>query len=484
MSMKRMSLMMLLAVIACSALHGQRVINPVAAQRAVDAVALDPELAHASLGIAVTDLRSGRMIAASQPELSCITASTMKAVTSATALELLGPEYTFTTPVTLHGAVKGSSFKGQLVITGVGDPTLGSVYFPANPDIVAQIVDALRSRGITKVEGRIVADNSLMPYPPFVGGWDADDLGSSYGMGIHGLNYRDNRTRLTCTMAGGELASWSASPAVPGVQLIDRTDGTKGTPWVLLEYANPAWVLSGGSADTTFTAMVANPTPAAMLADSLQRALAAAGIDYKPTKHDGLARLKPGEVAAERIVEHQSPLLCDIVASLLDRSDNMMTEGVLRAIARHSGRTATARQGAAVVDSLWRAKGLDVEALFQTDGSGLARANKASAHFMTDMLRYEAGRSWQLADGRTVSLASLMSRAQGRVGSGLKDTPLAQEIALKTGSMTQVQCFVGYWPAHDPQYSWAVLANNWNCSRNQLKDKIAAMLLSIFGPDN
>ena len=52
---------------------------------------------------------------------------------------------------------------------------------------------------------------------------------------------------------------------------------------------------------------------------------------------------------------------------------------------------------------------------------------------------------------------------------------------LKSGSMTQVQCYVGYYPASNPRYSWAVLINNWNCSRAELKNKIDNMLIGIFG---
>ena len=46
--------------------------------------------------------------------------------------------------------------------------------------------------------------------------------------------------------------------------------------------------------------------------------------------------------------------------------------------------------------------------------------------------------------------------------------------------MSDVQCYVGYFPADCPKYSWAILVNNWQGSRAQLKDDIEALLLNLF----
>ena len=47
--------------------------------------------------------------------------------------------------------------------------------------------------------------------------------------------------------------------------------------------------------------------------------------------------------------------------------------------------------------------------------------------------------------------------------------------------MTGVQCFVGYYPAHDPQYTFALLVNNWNGTRADMRDRMDKMLIGIFG---
>jgi len=52
---------------------------------------------------------------------------------------------------------------------------------------------------------------------------------------------------------------------------------------------------------------------------------------------------------------------------------------------------------------------------------------------------------------------------------------------LKSGSMNNVQCFVGYYPARNPRYAWAILANNWNGTRAQLKEMMGELLINLFG---
>lgn len=446
-------------------------LTPDSAQMAIDTFALHPDMQHASLTVAVADIKTGQLIAGHNPDLSCITASTMKTVTSATALELLGSDYRFPTKVYAQGEIKGNKLKGNLVIVGCGDPTLGSVYFPENPDIVQEILLALQQRGIKKIDGRIIVDQSIIPYPAYNGWWDVGDLAWDYGMGIHGLSYSDNRTHLKFTALNGKIDSVSIEPPVPGLAVISRMSSeNRDNVDIGLEYASPAVVLMGSAANRRYDFTIANPLPANMLVDSLQRTLKAHDIKLKNKE------LKKIEPATTLITEHRSEPLAHIVRSLLDRSDNMFTEGLLRAAAHKAGHTATAANGTAVVDSLWKSHGLDTSPLFQYDGSGLARANKNSARFFVQMLNHVENNAPQEA-----KLSQLMPTASKRIGKLLPETRLATDIVLKSGSMTGVQCYVGYYPAYNPQYTFAVLVNNWNGTRADMRDRLDRMLINIFG---
>ncbi|MBQ1486288.1 MAG: D-alanyl-D-alanine carboxypeptidase, partial [Muribaculaceae bacterium] len=146
------------------------------AQEAVDKFVANSSLRYASVGVTVIDLDSAKTIASYRPEQANITASTMKTVVSSAALGMLGPHFRFETPVYLDGTVEDGHFKGNIVIRGTGDPTLGSVFLPCQANIVDEIVAALRARGITWVEGAVIGDDSLYAYPFFDEAWDVGDL--------------------------------------------------------------------------------------------------------------------------------------------------------------------------------------------------------------------------------------------------------------------------------------------------------------------
>lgn len=80
-------------------------------------------------------------------------ASTMKLVTTFAALDLLGPSYTWRTPVWLDGKVDHGTLHGNLVIQGQGDPKL----------VVERLWLLLRrvqDLGVRQIDGDIVLDRS------------------------------------------------------------------------------------------------------------------------------------------------------------------------------------------------------------------------------------------------------------------------------------------------------------------------------------
>jgi D-alanyl-D-alanine carboxypeptidase len=187
--------------------------------------------------------------------------------------------------------------------------------------------------------------------------------------------------------------------------------------------------------------------------------------------------IEAAQAGRELLLTHESAQLTDIIESLLDRSDNMFTHALLRAVGIQNGwRDAGIDQaGVEGVKRVLTKLGIDTEALFMRDGSGLARANKASVIFFADMLSMMAHRRF---DG--TRLCDLMPTAEGRAGKTLKENPLSDLIVLKSGSMRHVQCFVGYYPADEPRYAFAVLVNNFTCSQASIREQIGVFLCNLF----
>ncbi len=82
-------------------------------------------LKSANVGFVLMD-DAGKTISEFQSENSLAPASVMKVITTASALEILGTDFQFETQLAYTGKIENGILKGDLVIVGGGDPTLGS----------------------------------------------------------------------------------------------------------------------------------------------------------------------------------------------------------------------------------------------------------------------------------------------------------------------------------------------------------------------
>ena len=477
--MKRITITTLVALLATFQLIAYT------AQEAVDKFVSHSSLRYASVGVQVIDLDSAMSIASYRPDQANITASTMKTVVSSAALGLMGPHFRFETPVYLDGEVKDGHFKGDIVIRGMGDPTLGSIFLPQQANIVEEILDALRARGINSVEGSILGDDSYYAYPFYEESWDVGDLAFDYGTAVHGLSFHDNLMTVNFSVdSRSQISKYRITPPVPGLKVVNRMrrNSRRNAVTAYLDYSTPALVLTGEATSKSYQNTYANPTPAPMLVDSVEQALYRSN-DIRFQREENAYEEVSGTAEHTLLVLHKSPELTEIITSLLDRSDNMFAHALLRAIGARDWELKNMENmppdldaiGVAAVKRWLEQQGINTEPLFMRDGSGLARANKASVNFFGDMLSMMAHRRF---DG--VRLCDLMPKAAGRAGKTLKANALSDAIVLKSGSMRHVQCYVGYYPANEPRYAFAVLVNNFTCSQASIREQIGTFLCNLF----
>ncbi|MDX1674258.1 MAG: D-alanyl-D-alanine carboxypeptidase, partial [Longimicrobiales bacterium] len=92
----------------------------------LDSILRTPPLSRAHWGVAVHDLATGRPLLLHNADRLFTAASTMKLVTAAAALDLLGPDYRFRTVA--RASVDELGRADSLVVRGGGDPTLGAPF--------------------------------------------------------------------------------------------------------------------------------------------------------------------------------------------------------------------------------------------------------------------------------------------------------------------------------------------------------------------
>jgi D-alanyl-D-alanine carboxypeptidase len=94
-----------------------------------------------------------------QAEVPRNPASLMKLVTTTAALDLLGPAFTWRTPLFIEGSVRDGVLQGHVYLQGSGDPKMGVEH-------LWLLMRRLQGWGIQKIQGDIVLDRSAFALPP------------------------------------------------------------------------------------------------------------------------------------------------------------------------------------------------------------------------------------------------------------------------------------------------------------------------------
>jgi serine-type D-Ala-D-Ala carboxypeptidase/endopeptidase (penicillin-binding protein 4) len=123
-----------------------------------------PNVNHARSAALAVDLSTGEIVFARHPHLSLAPASTEKLALSYALLSELGPTYRIETSVAGNGELAGSTWQGDLVLRGRGDPALRS-------SGLRRLAAQVRGRGIRRVTGSIVGDESFFDARRTAPGW-------------------------------------------------------------------------------------------------------------------------------------------------------------------------------------------------------------------------------------------------------------------------------------------------------------------------
>ena len=130
-------------------------------------------------------------------------ASNLKLLTSAAILDELGPDYQFRTKMYGLGRQVDSTWQGDIIIRGVGDPSIsGRFYRDDRFHVFDKFFSALYDRGIRKIDGNLIGNDSFFDQQPYPKGWSWEDLSFYYGVEISALSFNNNAVDLTVYAKG------------------------------------------------------------------------------------------------------------------------------------------------------------------------------------------------------------------------------------------------------------------------------------------
>jgi D-alanyl-D-alanine carboxypeptidase/D-alanyl-D-alanine-endopeptidase (penicillin-binding protein 4) len=345
-----------------------RDVNLAPFQAAVDDFAASLE-DPSCVAVAVDGVPAGSVRA----DMPLVPASNQKLLVGAVALEVLGPDYRFTTDVRAAAAPVGGVVAGDLYLVGGGDPLLTSSTYPVandpnpvmTPTPLDGLVDALVAAGVTQIQGGVVGDGSRYDDEYFAPSWVNDVRGIEAG------------------------------------------------PYDAL-LVNDARVTGDPKRATD---------PALAAATELAQLLTARGITVGGAPSAGSA--PPTATALGSV---QSAPMTDVIKEMLSTSDNNTAELLLKELGFAKGGTGSREAGIAVLTSTLTAWGLPMAGVVVADGSGLSNDDRATCGLFVGLL---ARHSPTDAFGAALPVAGV----SGTLEDIFKDSPLAGKLAAKTGTL-------------------------------------------------
>jgi serine-type D-Ala-D-Ala carboxypeptidase/endopeptidase (penicillin-binding protein 4) len=414
------------------------------------------------VSVVVQPVDAGEPILSHLADVPRSPASVMKIVTTWSALEYLGPAYTWPTEVYYQGAFDGRKLDGDLAIKGYGDPYLVEEEF-------WKLLRQLRRQGLVEVSRNLVLDDSFFAVDePEPGEFDGQPY-RTYNVVPNALlvNFKAVQFQFVPDSAHGRVQV-STDPALPNLEIRNNLQLVDGA-------------CHGFQAGIEFNHADPRSLAEVELAGKFSRRCNPYGMGRTVLKHDTYAYglftelwqetggVFRGELRKAEIPADQTPVLTwrsrpfgEIIRSINKNSNNVMTRQLVYTLgAESAGPPGTRANGIAAIRAYLTSRGLDLRSLQLTNGAGLARDERASMRLLTDVLRLAYRSPFAPEFMASLSLGGLDGTTRGRFES--RDTDSLMHV--KTGRLDHVSALAGYVHTQKRTYTVAIVMNSEDAHR-------------------
>lgn len=460
-------------------------------QKALNSFTASSEFTNAGISFYAVDLSTGEKIAEHNPKLALPTASTAKLFSTASAIDILGPNYTPETRIYIDGKIDTEgTLNGNVWIRGGGDVSLGSDYFTEDgheKDFLKTWSDTLQKLGIKAISGAIIADGSEFGYTGVPKGWSWNDMGNYYGAGASGICLFDNMIKYTFktgATAGSKTEITSLWPTVPGLVFHNYATSQNvtgdhcfiyGGPYSLDRFAEGSLPLNRSK----FVVKGSLPDPEYQLAYEFYNQLLTAGITAK----EGAKSVRQLDMIQKNryttsytlIYTHKGKTIQEIANLTNLKSINLFAEGLLCLVGYKQAGNGSTEEALKQVEKYWSAK-FGFSGIFLNDGSGLSRNNGISASSFVDLLK-----AMSLSKNYDAFLKTLPIAGKSGTLAGLcRDQAGQGRIVAKSGTMDKIKSYAGYINSKSgKKIAFAIVVTNFNTSSSNVVSKMETVLNAL-----
>ncbi|MBE0474651.1 MAG: D-alanyl-D-alanine carboxypeptidase/D-alanyl-D-alanine-endopeptidase [Rhodoferax sp.] len=391
-------------------------------------------------------------------------ASVMKLVTTTAALDLLGPAYTWRTPVWVDGPVVNGVLQGNVIIQGQGDPKLVL-------EKLWLLLRRLQGLGIHTIAGDILLDNSAFEVPATdPAEFDGEPL-RPYNVAPDALLINFKSVVMTFTAdPQANSASVQFDPPLSGVQLQTSVplspakaggNGSCGNyrAGLKADFSSPLSIRFNGDYPASCGEKVwpvAYTDPASYNARAIQGLWHDMGGKLTGSVRNGDAPQQPATF------EITSPTLAEVIRDVNKFSNNVMAQQIFLTLGQpaspDNARPASPDSARAAVHQWWQRRISATKVPTIDNGSGLSRHNRISAQQLGQLL--------QLAYAAPYMPELMSSLPLVGVDGTLKRSQASSASAhLKTGSLKHVTALAGYvHAASGKRYVLVAMVNHPNAA--------------------
>jgi len=454
----------------------------------MDGIFDDPNFASAEWGVVVQSLETGEYIYRKNENKLFLPASNLKLITAAAALYYLGPNFHYATSLMTNGNIRDGVLNGDIIIRGAGDPSFAKSFMSDPAAVFERWADTLEMRGVKKITGNIIGDDSYFDSQPYAPGWEIDDVPYYYSAQISGLSFNMNCIDVAIQPGVnlGDKALIEIYPNTTYVTIVNEAVTTRNDSIFAIDVRRDAGtnvIHIVGNIPLNYSAYTLSASidnPCLFTATIFRETLAKHGIDVEGAVINASElKEKISYPLLKSLDIFFSPPLSEIIIQMNKNSLNFCAEQILKTIAKERTGSGSFAKGVEIVKKFLSEIGIPPEHLSIVDGSGLSRLDMISTQEMATLLRY-----MHRSDNWKFFYESLpVAGMNGTLASRLKATKAEGNVHAKTGYLNFVRSLSGYVNSADGEpLVFSMFVNNYTVPTS-LADNVedlALMYLANF----